>query len=615
MSKSSLELFSEPFGSTGNLGDNIRRLLGAPTLDPLQTVIRESIQNIADAAKLGVGPKIAIRIRKLSDSQMQVLKSNVLTSMPDSEQSKKDVQASLSKKGLMVMEICDFHTIGLGGPTRSDRIPLGTKNTQFINFLRNIGAARNTVQGGGTYGFGKIALYRASQCSTILVDTLPHGIGSERRIIGCHVGLSYEIPDNAMSRRYTGRHWWGVPDPQDGIVDPLTGEDAKELASALGLPDRNADQTGTSIMILDFMTEGDDLPTLGNKIIEAVLWNFWPRMMRDTPPSQRFDISLELDGTDVQIPGPEDFAPLDLFSKAMRAARSNRGNDVRSLTATRAQTKLGTLAIEKGLRSPRRRLVEEESLFPQITHHIALMRPVGLVVKYLTGVALPDERLEWAGVFVCSDDESVESAFAESEPPAHDDWIPDNLPKGQSKTLVNVALRELRAHAADMGLSAAGGSPRSQSGPPLAKLAGRMGAALEGVTGDGAGIQRVKPRGGGHTKPAYAKASVPEFVRLEATEQGAVAVFATEVRQNSNRTGDMLFTSASISVDGGKAIESGSLLPTAAVLSIRSVNGDQSATGSELSINGAEGMYEIRVQIPFDCAVIANADVQTRIIQ
>jgi hypothetical protein len=48
-----LHIFSEPYGTTGNIGDNFRRLLGAPTLDPLQTVIRESIQNIADAAKLG----------------------------------------------------------------------------------------------------------------------------------------------------------------------------------------------------------------------------------------------------------------------------------------------------------------------------------------------------------------------------------------------------------------------------------------------------------------------------------------------------------------------------------------------------------------------------------
>jgi hypothetical protein len=35
-------------------------------------------------------------------------------------------------------------------------------------------------------------------------------------------------------------------------------------------------------------------------------------------------------------------------------------------------------------------------------HHIALMRPVELVVKYLEGNPLPDARLEWAGVFIAA---------------------------------------------------------------------------------------------------------------------------------------------------------------------------------------------------------------------
>ncbi|MBK3464211.1 hypothetical protein [Pseudomonas sp. MF6776] len=606
-----MQLFSEPFGSTGNIGDNILRLLGAPTLDPLQTLIREALQNIADAAKLGIGPKIEIRIRRLTESQRLILKSKVLTSLPESEQSRITLRNSLSQKELVVMEICDFRTIGLGGPTRSDRIPLGTKDTQFINFLRNIGAARNTVQGGGTYGFGKIALYRASCCSTIIVDTLPHSAGLEgRRIIGCHVGSSFQVSDKAMSQRFTGRHWWGLPDPEDGIVDPLTGTDAQALASGLGLPDRAHDQTGTSIMILDFMTDGEDLKTIGNKVIEAILWNFWPRMMRDTPASHKFDLRVELDGVEINIPAPEDFPPLDLFSKAMRAARSGKGNDVRSLTATKSHIKVGTLAIEKGLRSSRRPFVAEGSLFPATSQHIALMRPVGLVVKYLLGTALPDERLEWAGVFVTSDDKDVELAFAESEPPAHDDWIPENLPKGMPKTLVNVALRDLRAHASDMGLGSPGGTPRPQSGPPLAKLAGRMGSALEGVSGDGAGKKRSSmPRGS--VTPSRARASAPNFFRLEATEDGVVAVFLTEVRQNFNRTGSVLAITAAVAVDGGRSIESDVTLPSAKVLSIRSSDGLQFAEGDELTISGADGVYEIRVQIPSDCAVVADASVLT----
>ena len=53
-----LGLYSEPYGTTGNIGENFLRLLGTPSSDPLQTVVREAVQNIADAAKLGQGPEI-----------------------------------------------------------------------------------------------------------------------------------------------------------------------------------------------------------------------------------------------------------------------------------------------------------------------------------------------------------------------------------------------------------------------------------------------------------------------------------------------------------------------------------------------------------------------------
>ncbi|MFF7860952.1 hypothetical protein [Pseudomonas monteilii] len=604
-----LELFSEPYGSTGNIGDNIKRLLGAPSLDPLQTLIRESLQNVADAAKLGVGPAIEIRVRHLTSEQRSALEDQVISTLPVGEQSNSLLRETLAKDKLVVMEICDFHTVGLGGPTRSDRVPLGTSNTQFINFLRNIGVARNTARGGGTYGFGKVALYKASHCSTIIVDTLPHESGLEgRRLIGCHVGPSFEVAAGAMSRRFTGRHWWGVADPEDGVVDPVTGGAAQELAAALGMPEREGSRTGTSIMILDVIVEDEDIQAFAGRIIEAILWNFWPRMMRNTPASLKFDLRLEVEGKHFDIPSPEALAPLDLFCKAMNAARSGSGNNVIDLFATKSNIKVGALAIEKGLRGKRRNYVADNSLIPAVSQHIALMRPVGLVVKYLMGTALPDERLEWGGVFIVNDEEEVESAFAEAEPPAHDDWIPENLEKGVAKTLVNVALRDLRRIASEVGLSSITSKPKTQAGPPLAKLAGRLGAALEGVSGDGAGRARNN-KSGGRKLVTHARASGPQFVRLESVKSGAVAVFRTEVRQDAKRSATVLIASASVAVDGGRAVEAGGGLPEPVVLSISSVDGNKSATGNRLSIEGDDGFYEIRVMMPHDCAVVASADV------
>ena len=151
--------------------------------------------------------------------------------------------------------------------------------------------------------------------------------------------------------------------------------------------------------------------------------------MTDTPDSRRFRCRVVVEDEELSMPVPENVAPLDLFAKAMKAARAGSGNDLRTIASQRPARHLGNLAIERGLRSARHPLVTDHSLIPAASHHIALMRPVELVVKYLEGSPLPDERLEWAGVFLVSSDPEVERAFADAEPPAHDDWVPDNLPK------------------------------------------------------------------------------------------------------------------------------------------------------------------------------------------
>ncbi len=609
MTTKSLRLQSERYGSTGNIGENFQRLLGAPSLDPLQTVLREAVQNVADAALPDTGPGIEIRLRRLTDDQRRILASRVVLELPREPLSKKFLASMRSRQELVVMEICDFGTVGLGGPTRSNRIPAGEKRTDFVDFLRNIGTPRDTVQGGGTYGFGKVALYRASKCSTIIVDTLPHGGGPDgRRLIGSHVGRSFDLPENDMCSRFTGRHWWGSRDPDDGIVDPITGVDAKNLATGLGLPERSGSLSGTSIMILDFDTGGEELALIGSKVIEGLLWNFWPRMMRDTPVNQRFSCRVEVDGSPLPIPFPEDFPPLDLFSKAMRAARSGLGNDVRQVSSQRPAKLLGTLAMERGLRTPRRPLVADDSLFPNVAHHIALMRPIELVVKYLEGTPLSDERLEWAGVFVASPEDEVERAFADSEPPAHDDWVPNNFPRSRAKSYVTIALRKLRGIAAEMGLAATGDPGSSDGVPPLARVAGRLGAALEGVGGNGAGTRRRKG-GGRQTRPMRARATMPLFERLEFTEAGPVAVFSTEVSQDARHSGSSLTAHASVAIEGSGAGRMDKAIQQPIVRSIRSSDSQLSVNGDSLKLAGKEGRFEIRILVPDDCAVTADATV------
>lgn len=246
-----LHLFSEPFAPTGNLaGTGVQKLLGRPALSPLQTLIREGLQNSLDAVNGTAGIHVSIRIRTLTDDQRRVLAKNILPESPIAGRDIPSLRSSLTRPGLMVLELCDTGTEGLSGPTRADAVS-GEEPSNFVNFLRNVGAARDVSQGGGTYGYGKSALYRMSRCSTIVVDTMTrHGGQSVRRLMACHLGEAFEAENkDGRSIKYTGRHWWGKNDT--GTVEPATGEEASELAKTVGLPPRSTKDTGTSILVVD----------------------------------------------------------------------------------------------------------------------------------------------------------------------------------------------------------------------------------------------------------------------------------------------------------------------------------------------------------------------------
>lgn len=542
---STLDLYSEPFAKTGNIAaEGFRKLLGRPAMGLLQTVIREALQNSLDAAKNGDGPEVLLRTRVLNEDELHVLRTQVFARRPEGERHA-DLSEALDNGSIRVFEIADFGTTGLGGPTRADAPTDGDEDLDFVNFMRNVGAARDTHQGGGTYGYGKTSLYALSACSTIFVDTQAREGGrSVRRAMGCRIGEAYDAGSGSDRRRHTGRHWWGRDD-EEGGVDPLEAGEAVAISLALGLPERSTAREGTTIMIIApvFEEESD----VRNDLIETVLWNFWPRMCRSTSQEKRLTLRLEIDGEQVVVPDPEDFPPLDLFARALEGAR--HGDDSKTITSIRPRKYLGQLAIRRGARADRNvSALREGSMIPKQSAHIALMRPVELIVKYIHGEPFPDARFEWAGVFICSDEEEVEQAFADSEPPAHDDWVPQNLPKGDAKSYVNIALTRLSEEAKTYAnpLSATGSS--DERGPSLASTASIMGRLLESASAAGPG------RGGGGSRRGASKRrslSVPRFVRLQMIGGVRTAIFEADLTNDQADPKLCVIAEPYIVIDGG----------------------------------------------------------------
>lgn len=591
------QLYSEPFAKTGNMAaEGFKRLLGRPTLGLLQTLIREGIQNVLDATHGRSGPVVLIRLRTLSPDQQKVLDQTLLAERPRGDATRADIDASLKKPALRVLELCDFGTEGLSGPTRADTAHDGEEPLNFVNFLRNVGAARDTHQGGGTYGYGKSSLYAISGCSTIVVDSQTRCAGRQvRRLMACHLGAAFDAAsDDGERRRFTGRHWWGVLDGNDS-VEPVSNEDAIAASALLGMPRRDATQTGTSILIIDPILGDDDMHATIDDVVETVLWNFWPRMAASTPECRRLKVEVELDGARVPVPMPEEFPPLDLFAAAMAEHRL-KGNDLRPIRCDRPKKLLGNLVIREGLRAERQGpAARKDSLIPKQSSHIALMRPVELVVKYIEGEPRQDRRFDWAGVFICSESDEVEEAFASAEPPAHDDWIPDILPKGNAKTFVRVALKRLNEVARPNSDPTISAVTSTEKGPSLAATAARMGAFLGRISSAGPGRPVRKPTG--PTSRKSLAISAPRFEGLQLGENGKpVARFRAELHNDASDENLYLIADPHLVVDGGSTASDD--LPDGFALSVAQIlleETQETAKGPWIHVGHQGGMVDVLV--------------------
>jgi hypothetical protein len=599
-----MNVYAEPYAASGNIGDGgLRKLLGAPQLDVLETLLREAVQNCCDASEPGTGPRILIRLRTLNELQLSILKDNIFNELPSASSSRTQLESFLNSPHPQVFEICDFNTQGLSGPTRADQIPIGTTSTNFINFMRNFGSNNHKTGRGGTYGFGKASLYMASECQTILVDTCTtHKGNNVRRLMGCHLGLQHmEENTSGNAKQFTGRHWWGAKTDTD-FVDPLEGVEAENLSIALGFPSRLESQNGTSIMILAPCLENNTKITAG-VIQEILLWYFWPRLTEDADKSKKISFQLEIEGKEIKIPRPEDFPPLDLFSLALKKLKSDETNRL-SVYSKKPFQLLGKLSTIKSLKAERISLVpHKHSMIPMISSHIAVMRPVELVVRYYEGAALPDESVEWAGIFIA--DESMNEAFSLSEPPAHDDWQPKNIADPKIRSFVNVAIKHIKQVASSFASPSIQLTKNGNNDSSFASASSVIGDILS--TSDGSGAGRNKTEYSNSVQTRKNVITKPVFLSLETLRGKRVALFETTVKLKPDSKNISIIATPLLAIDGSATLEKHPFAEHPKTFSISSIEESSLSTlGNQLFIGNKSGKYLIKVLIPDECVSTLN---------
>ena len=154
-------------------------MLGRPRLDSLALVLREAAQNSWDARLRTSArdrqspPAFRVRIRTLSVGHERAFREAFHDPATEAESAAtNELRAHLAlTKPIRVLEVCDSDTVGLNGPVNPSS-PAAAGPDNFRNFFLILGVEHVASGDGGTYGYGRSALYLASRARTILVISL-----------------------------------------------------------------------------------------------------------------------------------------------------------------------------------------------------------------------------------------------------------------------------------------------------------------------------------------------------------------------------------------------------------------------------------------------------------
>lgn len=441
---SPINWWSQPFPPEGGVtGSGVMRQLGTPSMELLDVLIRESAQNSWDASLNG-RIRYSIEFRKLG---VHAEAWHDLVGDPDPTNGTVVAPSSLNSESILLI-VSDRDTSGLGGPLLADEKPKPGEVANFVQFLRNVGEPRDKDLGGGTYGFGKAIFYNLSECGAIVVDTNCTDEKNPRRLMGAALGDPFTGTDGV---RYTGRHWWGHPDPESGVPLPLLDEEAASTSRELGLPGFDDGSTGTDVAVLlpslDFSgeesgTEEVQLENALERVVSAILWHLWPKL-GSAKRAPEIDVRVISEGVQIPVQRPDQYPFLRPFTQALDAIEAGDGTEI-----VRRRIKypghVGDWALHVCQPDPTAGSsagLLSAKPFNGPYHHVARMRQAKLVVDYLECEPFPGQDFGYAGAFLASKD--FDQWFADAEPPTHDKWETRGLPD-EPRLVVNYGTSKLK---------------------------------------------------------------------------------------------------------------------------------------------------------------------------
>lgn len=404
-------------GSTTTSG--LRTLLMGAHLKPAEMFVREVTQNSVDARMpaLTSTVEMTFHVGSLLPSQHKHLRTFLLgngtllkhadametPAGPDPEAVA--LRGFASEFGqTRVLRVEDFGTRGLGGVVGGN----GNEDhfSRLVYFFGQSHELGSTA--GGAFGFGKSVYSVASAVRTVVYYSRPAD-GRPSRLIAVSL-----LPGHLLDgQQFLGYALCGrISNSSSFPVHPLEGEDADDLAAAIGMTRRTSSTCGTSLMVIDCDYTADDLRLALEK------W-WWPRLVHSGPDGLIARFSE--DGLQLPAPNPIKNPQLAPFVQAYRHLLDGAIDtpDVKTdLVRSTGKRIIGRVVLKRVDLDPSD--VEDDD--PWFVSTVAMFRGPRLVVRYaLLGAP---SRTPFVGVFTA--ERFMDGVLRRSENPSHSDWDPES---------------------------------------------------------------------------------------------------------------------------------------------------------------------------------------------
>ncbi len=400
--------------------------------NPVKNLAREVIQNALDACcgnEKAVSVKIKLnKVLTESIPNIDEFRKNVnycllgaSNESPKAESFFKIANVELQKREISVLEISDFNTLGMRGPSEN--------GTPFFAFMKAKGTSvKDSNTAGGSYGIGKFAPYAVSKLRTVFVSSISKN--DSGKLTQLTQGRTILMSHDVGTERKQGLGFWGIKHR----CQPITDVDST-IPSWIARAETDAlseQKTGTKLSILCF----DELKNWQKLLTISIMENFFGAI-NDGRLVVSIDDTYRLDSTTIDEYFNEKNLTSEFKANEIENEDIERFNDrYNYYKAIKSNIKESSQTTNLG--SCDLKILLDENL----PKKVCVLRNGMFISESIIGLRSFSDFKEFSAVFTCNDTVG-NSLLRAMEPPRHDDFKPELLTGDAEKLKGKKAIKEI----------------------------------------------------------------------------------------------------------------------------------------------------------------------------